>query len=99
MSLKSLLALPFALKIKKGIDRWAANPIATQERVFQELISTARLTEFGVDHDFVSINNHNDFVKHVPVRDYEQLKHYVDKVVAGKENILWPKKPLNIAKK
>ena len=98
MSLKSLLALPFALKIKKGIDRWAANPIATQERVFQELISTARLTEFGVDHDFVSINNHNDFVKHVPVRDYEQLKHYVDKVVAGKENILWPNKPLYFAK-
>ncbi|MGB1269802.1 MAG: GH3 auxin-responsive promoter family protein [Flavobacteriaceae bacterium] len=98
MSLKSLLALPFALKIKKGIDKWAANPITTQERVFQELINTAVSTEFGKDHNFESINNHDDFVKQVPVRDYEQLRSYIDKVVAGKENILWPNKPLYFAK-
>ena len=98
MSLKSLLALPFALKIKKGIDKWAANPITTQERVFQELINTAVSTEFGKDHNFDSINNHDDFVKQVPVRDYEQLRSYIDKVVEGKENILWPNKPLYFAK-
>ena len=98
MSLKSLLALPFALKVKKGIDKWSANPIETQERVFLELISTAISTEFGRDHNFVSINNHNDFVKQVPVRDYEQLRPYVDKVVAGEPDILWPNKPLYFAK-
>lgn len=98
MSLKSLLALPFALKVKKGIDKWAVKPIETQERVFQNLISTAVSTEFGRDHNFVSIRNHQDFVKQVPVRDYEQLRSYVDKVVAGEENILWPKKPLYFAK-
>jgi phenylacetate-coenzyme A ligase PaaK-like adenylate-forming protein len=98
MSLKSLLALPFALKVKKGIDKWASNPITTQERVFQELIHTAVSTEFGKDHNFVSIKNHDDFVKQVPVRDYEQLRPYVDKVVAGESNILWPNKPLYFAK-
>ncbi len=98
MSLKSLLALPFALKVKKGIDKWAAKPIETQECVFQNLINTAVATEFGKDHNFVSIRNHQDFVKQVPVRDYEQLRSYVDKVVAGEENILWPKKPLYFAK-
>lgn len=98
MSLKSLLALPFALKVKKGIDKWAANPIETQERVFQDLISTATSTEFGRDHSFISINNHQDFVKQVPVRDYEQLKSYVDKVVEGQPDVLWPDKPLYFAK-
>ena len=98
MSLKSLLALPFAIKVKKGIDKWAVNPIETQNRVFQDLISTAAATEFGKDHNFVSINSHDDFVKHVPVRDYEQLKPYVNKVVAGEPDILWPKKPLYFAK-
>lgn len=98
MSLKSILALPFALNVKKRIDKWAANPIATQERVFQNLISTANTTEFGKDHNFKSITNYNDFVKQVPVRDYEELKSYVDKTVAGEPNILWPKKPLYFAK-
>jgi hypothetical protein len=34
----------------------------------------------------------------VPVRDYEGLKHYMDKVVQGEENVLWPGKPLYFAK-
>jgi hypothetical protein len=98
MSLKSILALPFALRVKRKMDKWVNNPLATQERVFQELISVATATEFGKDHNFISINSYNDFVKQVPIRDYEGLRFYVDKVVAGEENILWPNKPLYFAK-
>jgi len=98
MSLKSILALPFAFRVKSKMDKWIKNPLETQESVFQDLISTATATAFGVDHNFVSINSHSDFVKQVPVRDYEGLRFYVDKVVAGEENILWPNKPLYFAK-
>jgi len=98
MSLKSILALPFALRVKNKMNKWIHNPLETQESVFQELISTATATEFGKDHNFVSINSHSDFVKQVPVRDYEGLRFYIDKVVAGQENILWPNKPLYFAK-
>jgi len=98
MSLKSILALPFARRVKNRMNKWANNPLMTQERVFQELISVAVTTEFGKDHSFVSINSYNDFVKQVPVRDYEGLRFYVDKVVLGEEDILWPGKPLYFAK-
>ncbi|WP_298340735.1 GH3 auxin-responsive promoter family protein [uncultured Algibacter sp.] len=98
ISLKSALAKPFAKRIYKKTQKWANNPIKTQNRVFQELISEAAGTEFGKDHDFVSINNHEDFVKRVPIRDYEALKSYVEKVVDGKENVLWKGKPLYFAK-
>ena len=98
LSLKSALAKPFAKRVYKKVQKWANNPIETQNKVFQELISEATSTLFGQDHDFVSINNHHDFVKRVPVRDYEALKPYVDKVVAGEENILWKGKPVYFAK-
>ena len=98
ISLKSALAKPFAKRVYKKIQKWANNPIETQERVFQELIGTAAGTEFGKDHDFISINSYDDFVKRVPIRDYEDLKPYVEKVVAGEENILWKGKPLYFAK-
>ncbi|WP_298550522.1 GH3 auxin-responsive promoter family protein [uncultured Algibacter sp.] len=98
MSLKSALAKPFAKRIYKKVQKWANNPIETQNKIFQELISEATSTKFGKDHDFVSINNHTDFIKRVPVRDYEALKPYVDKVVAGEENILWKGKPIYFAK-
>lgn len=98
LSIKSALAKPFAKRVYKNIQKWANNPIKTQEKVFQDLISKATATTFGKDHDFISINNHLDFIKRVPVRDYEALKPYVDKVVAGEKNVLWMGKPIYFAK-
>ena len=98
LSLKSALAKPFAKRIYKKVQKWANNPIETQNKVFQDLISEATSTQFGKDHDFVSINNHEDFLKRVPVRDYEALKPYVEKMVAGEEDILWKGKPIYFAK-
>ncbi|WP_346883833.1 GH3 auxin-responsive promoter family protein [uncultured Algibacter sp.] len=97
-SLKSALAKPFAKYIYKRIQKWANNPIDTQHKVFQELISAATSTQFGKDHDFVSINNHADYIKRVPIRDYEALKPYVEKVVAGEKDILWKGQPIYFAK-
>lgn len=98
MSFKSLAALPFALLVKRKMNKWINNPLETQERVFQELISKATSTTFGKDHNFISINSYEDFVREVPVRDYEELRLYVDRVVAGEEHVLWPEKPLFFAK-
>lgn len=98
MSLKSILAKPFAAKIYKKVQKWANNPIETQQRVFKNLISEASQTVFGKDHDFTNINTHEDFIKRVPIRDYEALKPYVEKAVAGKKDILWKGKPLYFAK-
>lgn len=98
VSLKALLAKPFASYIIRKEKKWIDNPIQTQEHVFQELISQATSTAFGTDHDFVSINNYSDFVKRVPIRDYEDLKPYVERVVAGEPDVLWTGKPLYFAK-
>jgi GH3 auxin-responsive promoter len=97
-SLKAFLAKPFAKQVKRKMKKWLSNPIETQDKVFQHLISVGTGTTFGKDHDFVSINSHDDFVKNVPIRDYEALKPYVDKVVTGQENILWKGKPIYFAK-
>ena len=98
LSLKAAIAKPFAKRVYKSIQKWANNPIDTQNKVFQKLISEATTTQFGQDHDFISINNHEDFLNRVPVRDYEDLKPYVERVVAGEENILWKGKPIYFAK-
>lgn len=98
ISLKPSLAKLFAKNIKKTILRWSSKPLETQNRVFANLIRGAAKTQFGKDHDFKSIKTHQDFVKRVPVRDYEDLKPYVDRVVAGEKDILWKGKPLYFAK-
>lgn len=98
MSLKSIGAKIFARYIRKKIDVWASKPEFTQQKVFKELIDQAKDTKFGKDHDFSNIKTYRDFAEKVPVRDYEELKPWVDKMVAGEPDVLWPGKPLYYAK-
>ena len=98
MSLKTFGAKIFAAIIHGKTKKWAVNPVATQQKVFAQLLATAKETQFGKDHGFEGISTYEDFTAKVPVRDYEGLKTYVDRVVHGEENILWPGKPLYFAK-
>jgi len=98
MSLKPFFAKIFARNIYRKTQLWATKPIETQQSVFDNLIRQAEKTQFGMDHHFDQIKTFEDFTKNVPVRDYEGLKSYVDKVVKGEENVLWKGKPLYFAK-
>ena len=84
MNLKAFAAKLFAKIVNKQTQRWANNPVETQQKVFNSLIFDAHNTRFGKDHGFSEIKHFDDFAKKVPVRDYEGLKSYIDLVVAGK---------------
>lgn len=98
MSLKSFLAKPFALFIYNKIKKETKTALADQEAILTDLIKQARNTSFGKDHSFDKINSYEEFRKAVPVRDYEQLKAYIERIKKGEANILWKGKPLYFAK-
>lgn len=98
MFIKRFAAKRFANYTQAKIKRWAKKPVATQEKTFQNLLAEAQNTIFGKDHQFDTISNTVEFAKKVPVRNYEELRPYIDRVVAGESNILWPGKPLYFAK-
>ena len=98
MSIKAFFAKKFAKKIYDKTQKWARNPVETQERVFKDLIQQAKGTQFGKDHNFSGILSYSDFAKNVPIRDYEGLKTYIEKVKKGEENVLWKGKPIYFAK-
>jgi len=98
MSVKSFAAKLFAKVIHFKTQQWVQNPVATQQKVFQDLIAQAKNTQFGKDHNFSAIKSYEDFAKQVPIRDYEELRPYVDRVVKGEANILWKGKPIYFAK-
>jgi GH3 auxin-responsive promoter len=98
MSLKTYLSKIYAKRVYKQTQKWANDPIETQKKVFKDLIFQANATQFGKDHSFSEINTFQDYQKQVPVRDYEALRPYIDRVVAGEKDILWKKKPIYFAK-
>jgi len=98
MGIRSILAKPFAAYVASQTKKWSLEPAAAQQKIFNYLIDQGKQTLFGKDHDFGSIKNYNDFRKQVPVRDYEVLKPYVERVVHGEADILWKGKPEYFAK-
>jgi len=98
MSIKSFLSLPFANYINLKNKKWKYNAVNTQKNILKKLIKSAKKTEFGVNHNFSEINNYSDFKKNVPVRSYEDLSDYIEKIKNGEENILWKGKPIYFCK-
>lgn len=98
MGLKAALSKPFAAFAVWQINKWKNNAVDAQNSILKKLIKTAKDTSFGKDHHFSEIENYSDFKQRVPVQDYEGLKPYIDRVVAGEGNVLWSGKPLYFAK-
>ena len=98
MSIKAWAARLYARKVVSSDARWMSKPLETQEGVFKHLIETAKNTAFGKDHGFKSIKNPEEFRESVPIRDYESLKPYVERIIEGEKDVLWPGRPTYFAK-
>ena len=96
--MKKLAAKLFARYIVAKNKRWMKRPLQAQAATLKELIQTGRNTQFGKDHRFDKINDYDSFKAHVPVRDYEGLRAYVERIIAGELDVLWPGKPLYLSK-
>ncbi|RWY50321.1 GH3 auxin-responsive promoter family protein [Mucilaginibacter gilvus] len=98
MGLKAALSKAFAFFVNRQLNQIRQNAVALQQKTFSNLIHDAKGTAFGTDHNFGSINSYEDFKKQVPVRDYEELRPYIERVTKGEANVLWPGKPAYLAK-
>ena len=95
---KGFLAKIFARVIRFKNKDWIKNPIKYQNLILKKLLRKGGETEFGRDHDFKNVKTYNDFIEKVPVSDYEEIRCYIEKILAGEKNILWPGVPLYFAK-
>jgi hypothetical protein len=98
MSLKSAIAKPYARCVTDGVMRRALDPVATQQAVLAELVRFGGDTAFGREHRLHDVRSHADLVQAVPLRDYEGFKPYVDRILFGEDDVLWPGKPLYFCK-
>lgn len=98
MGFKAFLSKVFAARVQKDINKLRTNAVNLQHQTFLGLIQKAADTSFGRDHHFAEIRTYEDFKQRVPVRDYEELRTYIERVTHGEENVLWPGKPAYLAK-
>jgi len=98
MNLKSLLARPFAHYIYNKIKKGMGTALEDQEAILTSLIKIGKITDFGQQHYLASVLGYSEFIKAVPIRDYEAFKPYIQKIKDGKQNVLWRGRPIYFAK-
>ncbi|HEX2627992.1 MAG TPA: GH3 auxin-responsive promoter family protein [Chitinophagaceae bacterium] len=98
MKIKSFLARPFAAYIYKGIRKGMATAVADQENILKSLIKVGKTTEFGKESGLDKISGYEEFKQAIAIRDYEQMRPWVDKIKEGKHNVLWKGRPIYFAK-
>ena len=95
---KKIFAKIFAFFVVSKIKKSYANAAQIQIKTLKNLINKAKKTKFGIEHQFHKINSVEEYIDRVPIRDYEDIKKYIDEIKKGIKDILWPGKPKYLAK-
>jgi len=74
------------------IEFFLDHPHEVQDELRQKLIKKAQGTTFGQKYGFASIKNISDFKNNIPLHDYDSIKPYVENMMRGAQNVLWPTK-------
>ena len=98
MGLKAALSRPFAALVNRQLNKLRYNAVDLQQKTFEYLVAKAGDTSFGKTHQFSQIKSYQDFKRNVPVYDYEDLRPYIDRIIEGEKDVLWPGKPAYLAK-
>jgi hypothetical protein len=90
MALFNSLVTWYLKKRIPNIDHFMQHPNEVQDDLFLHLIETAKDTEWGKKFDYNSIRSIDDFKERVPVGNYESHTPYIERMMRGEQNILWP---------
>jgi hypothetical protein len=73
-----------------SINAYMKDPVHIQQNWFNKLINKAKETKFGKLNHFSSLQNVKEFQKKVPLNDYESLKPFINRMMKGESDVLWP---------
>lgn len=93
MGLKSIAAKWFASYEVGKIRKWASRPIEQQRATFRWLVEQLQHTAFGKEHGITANTSMEEWPSRIPLRDYEDLKPWVDRTLSGERDVLWKGRP------
>ena len=65
-------------------------PNEVQQELLYNLLKQAKYTEFGKQYEFESIKTYAEFVRRVPICEYETIEPLITRSRQGEGNIFWP---------
>lgn len=75
---------------QRELERYQSEGESLQRAVLKRLVAEAKDTEYGQIHAFAAVKDYENFVHHLPVNTYEELKDGIDRMRHGESSVLWP---------
>jgi hypothetical protein len=83
----------FAWIIKKRIhqiDLFRKYPVEVQREWMEKLLQSAQHTEWGKRFAYNEIKTYEQFRERVPLQEYIHIEPFVNRLMKGEQNLLWP---------
>lgn len=65
-------------------------PHEVQQEMLEKMLRNAAYTEFGIQYQFKQCQSYSEFKQQVPLCEYGDIKPWIDRTIAGEQNLLWP---------
>ncbi len=75
-----------------AMERYMLHPADAQQEQLIDLLSTAQDTVWGKQYDYKTIKDSDTFKQRIPVQEYDGLKPWIERTMAGEQNVLWPER-------
>lgn len=92
MSIINNIVLSYCRPLLKDIEKSYRVPADCQQRTFSYLLKNGSDSFFGHEHKFGAIKGYDDFIRSVPIRNYNQIQKYIDRLRSGENYLLWNQK-------
>lgn len=86
--MKHLVIKLYSYFIARKVDQWRKNPISHQKKLFQEILTKTKTSQYRKDLQIEDVFDYETFRNRVPLQDFEHLKPYVSKISDGEQNVL-----------
>lgn len=73
-------------------SRYTADPMPNQQQLLESLMQKNADTEYGKKYGFKDIKTFDEYRERVPLSDYDDYEPYVDRMIAGEQNLITYKK-------
>ena len=72
------------------IELFQKYPYEVQTELMEALVKKGSNTVYGLKHKFSDIKSLKSFQEQIPIQNYQDLFPYIDRIMHGDQNVLWP---------
>lgn len=90
MDIRTKIISPFFARRQHAIESFGKRTVDIQRQQLRYLLGKARNTTWGKRYAFAEISGYDTFRERIPLQSYEDLHPFIERMINGEKDVLWP---------